>query len=510
MDNIPSYIARKHGKEEPDYLHEMLEDILKETYGVIIYQEQVMQIAQVMGGYTLGGADLLRRAMGKKIIAEMDAQRKIFVEGAIKNNVDKSQASGIFDLVAKFAGYGFNKSHAAAYAMISYRTAYLRANYPVEFLAASLNLDIHDTDKINNFIQDAKRHDIPVLLPDINESAALFEPQHVDGVWSLRYALGALKNVGVAAMQDVRQERLDNGAYKDVFDFVSRVNPKSLNKRQLENLVRSGAFDLLLDNRRQLYESAELIVLFGAKASEELNSQQESFFDMMSGGEVVRPDLPPVEEWGDQARLQNEFEALGFYLASHPLDEYVDILSVLRAQTSQYVEQELPEGSAQVDMAGVVLSRRIRSSQRGRFASVLLSDATGLFEAFIYDEDLLSDVRDLLESGSMLWLSTTIRKDEGGVRIMIERAEELEAVLDRLAVSLKVSLSDVAALPALRALLGQRNEGRSRVFISVEAKGHRVKIELPGKYPVNLNAFKAMKSLNGIDKIEAFGSSSAM
>ncbi|MEQ9575305.1 MAG: DNA polymerase III subunit alpha, partial [Rhodospirillales bacterium] len=250
MDNIPSYIARKKGDEVPDYLHPILEPILTETFGIMIYQEQVMQAAQLLSGYTLGGADLLRRAMGKKIKEEMDQQRQLFVDGAVQREVDGRKASDIFDQVAKFAGYGFNKSHAAAYALVAYQTAYLKANHPVEFLAASMTLDQHNTDKLNVFKQELDRMGVDLLSPDVNKSQVKFSVERDGGTSAIRYALAAIKNVGEGAMASLVEARKDGGPFKDVADFAHRLDPKVINKRQMENLIRAGALDSLNPNRR--------------------------------------------------------------------------------------------------------------------------------------------------------------------------------------------------------------------------------------------------------------------
>jgi DNA polymerase-3 subunit alpha len=262
MDNIPRYIACKHGKEQPDYLHPDLEEILKETFGVMIYQEQVMQIAQVLSGFSLGSADLLRRAMGKKIKSEMEAQRNAFIDGAVARGVDRNQAGQIFDQVDKFAGYGFNKSHAAAYALVAYQTAWLKANYPVEFLAASMTLDLGNTDKLNTFRQELGNLGIPLLPPDINDSDVVFgvrAPENENELGAIRYALAAIKNVGAQAMESVVAERRKNGPYKDIIDFAERIGAKAANKRQLENLIRAGAMDSLHKNRRQLFEGVDIL-----------------------------------------------------------------------------------------------------------------------------------------------------------------------------------------------------------------------------------------------------------
>src|SRR4051812_39887942 len=278
MENIPRYIAVKHGEEKPDYLHPALEEILKETHGIMIYQEQVMQIAQVLAGYTLGGADLLRRAMGKKIQSEMDAQRKTFVEGAVARGVAPGKAEQIFDQMAKFAGYGFNKSHAAAYALVAYQTAYLKANYPVEFLAASMTLDLGNTDKLNHFRQELGRLGIALLPPDINRSDVEFavEQDAKTGQPAIRYALAAVKGVGAQAMRDIVSERAGRGPFKDLFDFARRLDAKSFNRRQFENLVKAGAFESLNPNRAQSFAAADLLLREASRTAEERQDGQHT------------------------------------------------------------------------------------------------------------------------------------------------------------------------------------------------------------------------------------------
>src|SRR5262249_29824877 len=314
MENIPRYIAVKHGEEEPDYLHPEIEGILKETHGIMIYQEQVMQIAQVLAGYTLGGADLLRRAMGKKIQSEMDAQRKSFVEGTVGRGVAPGKAEQIFDEMAKFAGYGFNKSHAAAYGLVAYQTAYLKANYPVEFLAASMTLDLGNTDKLNHFRQELGRLQIPLLPPDINRSDVAFtvETDPKTDKAAIRYALAAVKGVGAQAMRELVAERNANGPYKDVFDFAWRLDTKSFNRRQFENLAKAGAFQSLNPNRAQTFAAAELLLRQASRAAEEREDGQHSLFAGIDAGFAARPSLPVVPDWPPVEKLQNEFEAIGF------------------------------------------------------------------------------------------------------------------------------------------------------------------------------------------------------
>ena len=377
MDNIPSYIKRKHGEEEPDYLHPSLEGILKETFGIMIYQEQVMQIAQTLSGFSLGGADLLRRAMGKKIQSEMDAQRQNFVEGAVANNVKEELAGGVFDQVAKFAGYGFNKSHAAAYALVAYQTAYLKANYPVEFFAASMSEDAGNTDKLSLFRTELDRLGIALLPPDINLSEVDFAVERVNESESaVRYALAALKNVGAAAMQTVVRERKEKGFYESLFDFAGRLDTGVMNKRQIENLGRAGAFDSLNPNRRQVFEAVETLVRHASAAQNDRESKQVNLFGVEDTAAVI-PPLPEMDDWVVQEKLQQEYEAVGFYLSSHPLASYkktCDKLGVV--ESASVTSGRVSEG--RIKLAGIVTSRRFTVSSRGaKMAFVQMSDAAG-------------------------------------------------------------------------------------------------------------------------------------
>ncbi|MGB1539649.1 MAG: DNA polymerase III subunit alpha, partial [Rickettsiales bacterium] len=421
MDNIPSYIARKHGKEKPDYLHPMLEEVLKETYGVIIYQEQVQKIAQILSGYTLGAADILRRAMGKKIKEEMDSQRILFTEGAVKNGVSEKQASSIFDLVAKFAGYGFNKSHAAAYALVAYQTAYLKANYPSEFIAASMNYDLNNTDKLSIFRQDATRLGIDMLPPDVNASVAEFsvevkadkkrgkeaEPalsdapceqqdvaQRTQNKKAIRYGLAALKNVGEAAMEALVAEREKNGPFKDLFDFAGRLDAKALNKRALENLVRAGALDSLNPNRKQVFESIDVLLAYSNAQARDRESNQESLF---GGSDIAMatPKLKDCKDWLPLERLHEEFSAVGFYLSAHPLEGYAKNLARMGVVSSGRFAEKLGGNYTSAKVAGIVTSIKNRVSDRGRFSFVSLSDVDSIFEVSIFDEELLASARDL-------------------------------------------------------------------------------------------------------------------
>ena len=505
MENIPRYIAVKHGQEEPDYLHPALEGILKETHGIMIYQEQVMQIAQVLAGYTLGGADLLRRAMGKKIQSEMDAQRKSFVEGATGRGVEARRAELIFDQMAKFAGYGFNKSHAAAYALVAYQTAYLKANHPVEFLAASMTLDMGNTDKLNHFRPELSRFGISLLPPDINRSGVDFtvEPDPKTGKPAIRYALAAVKGVGAQAMRDFVAERQANGPFKDLFDFSRRLDAKSFNRRQFESLAKAGAFDCLNPNRAQTLSGAETLLRQASRAAEERESRQESLFSGVDAksnwGFAARPSLPVVADWPPVERLQNEFDAIGFYLSSHPLDPYGKSLE--RAGILRFAD--LPAamaagGSTRFRLAGIVVGKKERTSARGsRYAFVQMADTSGMFEVTVFSE-VLAQSRAVLDGGQPLVVTIDVRHEDDSLRLTVQKIEPLDAVVAHAAAGLRVFVGEMEALPRLKTLFGHEPSGRGRVTLVLDLPRSEVEITLPGGFRVDPRFRAAVKSLPGV------------
>lgn len=497
MDNIPTYIARKHGKEKVDYLHPLLTEVLKETYGVIIYQEQVQKIAQVLAGYTLGAADLLRRAMGKKIKSEMDAQRATFVEGAKKNGVSQDQATNIFNLVDKFAGYGFNKSHAAAYAVVSYQTAYLKANYPVEFIAASMTYEMGSTDKLGQFRQEAQKFSIDLLPPDINKSEVEFSVEKQDsGTLSIRYALAALKNVGAAAMSALVEER-SHGLFKDIFDFVSRVDGAVLNRRQLESLVMAGCFDKLHAERRSLFESIDKLIATANHATQERESSQINLF---ANGVSAQQNhvLPKIDEWPMLEKLNHECAALGFYLSSHPLEGYAPAFKRMGVVSSASFAKQLTSQYKPLKLAGIVISSKIKVSPRGRFAFVQLSDAEGNFEVSIFDAELLNQSHELLISGSAILIHADGKADENGARLIAQKLEKLDtATQDIKAQSLTLIIGDVSEISKLKLLLHIVEKG-AKVKIIVPLIEGDVHIELTRRYDISTTALQAIYALANI------------
>ncbi len=500
MDNIPTYIARKHGTEKPEYLHPMLEQVLKETFGVIIYQEQVMQIAQLLAGYSLGEADMLRRAMGKKIRSEMEAQRGIFVERATARGVDKKQAASIFDLIAKFAEYGFNKSHAAAYAVIAYQTAYLKANYPVEFIAASMTYDMHNTDKLGIFREEAAHFRINLLPPDINRSGVLFSVE--DG--AIRYALAAVRNVGAQAMEQVVAQRNTGGEYKDIFDFVARAPAEAVNRRALEHLVKAGAFDSLHANRRQLFDCLDLIMGYGAAFQRDRESEQESLFAASGTSDLRKPALGEVSDWSALERLENEFAAIGFYLTSHPLAGYRTALEKMGVVSSSSLAEKLTGQYRSVRLAGVVTGRKFKASDKGRFAFVQLSDMGGVYEVSIFNEALLAQHRDNLENSRILLIQADAKMDDSGIRLIAQSISLFdEAWMKQQRIrgggALRITVNRPDALTQIRGLLGNPGEqGAMAITLSALLGNEYADIQLPGKYDVPQTVLDKIRVVNGV------------
>ncbi|WP_422007060.1 DNA polymerase III subunit alpha [Pyruvatibacter mobilis] len=499
MDNIPKYLACKKGDEEPDYLHPSLEPILTETFGIMIYQEQVMQIAQVLSGYSLGDADLLRRAMGKKIKEEMDKQKVRFVEGAEANNVDGKQAAGIFEQVAKFAGYGFNKSHAAAYALVAYQTAWLKANHPVEFLAASMNLDMGNTDKLNSFRREAQRLEIEVLPPDVNVSGADFTV--IDG--RISYALAAVRNVGKSAMRHLEEERTKGGVFRSVADFASRVSPKFVNKRAIENLACAGAFDRLDKNRARLHGSADRVMAEMSRAEAERESSQSSLFGDGPGAAAPDLRLGDQRDWAPMERLRHEMEAVGFYLSGHPLDDYRDTLRRARVKTyAEFVDSVQRGGGRVAKLAGTVAYKQERRAKSGNaFAFVGLSDGTGEFEAVIFS-DTLATARDYLEANMSVVVGVEADVDGEDVRLKISTVQPIDKVASETSNGLRLFVDDAAALESIKSCLPPRGRGQLSLILDAEKGRKEVEITLPGTFDVTPQARGALKAIPGVVHVE--------
>ena len=496
MENIPVYIERSKGRQDPDYLHPKLVEILTETYGVIIYQEQVMQIAQVLSGYSLGQADLLRRAMGKKIKEEMDEQRDCFVEGALVNGVDKQDAVRIFDLVAKFAGYGFNKSHAAAYALISYQTAYLKANYCIEFFVALMNTDINDTDKLNILCRDACRNGIQILPPNINKSGSKFIIEGND----IRYALGACKNVGLAMVSEIDRIVQKDGPFKDIFDFVERMERKSVNKKLIESLAKAGTFDCLGVAREVVCGSVDMLTDYCNSYNEEKDSQQANMFGDMGDLSIVRPKLnDSVKSWSADDRLYNEFVALGFYLSEHPLDRHKASLVAMGVTPIEQLTADM-KGQT-VYIVGTILNYRVRTSRRGsKMLSIVMSDPSSMISFYVYEEAIPDT--DILAAGLSIFVEAGINvDDEGGVRITAVGIMALKDIMKNRSCAILIKIDSSMNMADLFKLLGDVSliSGNATILLeSVGEDGCIYKFTLPGKYKFAADDINDIKNIGGV------------
>lgn len=502
MDNIPTYCRRKLGLEDPTYLHPKMEPILSETHGIIVYQEQVMQVAQALSGYSLGEADLLRRAMGKKIKAEMDAQRDRFVKGAIEGGLKKEVASEIFDLLAKFADYGFNKSHAAAYAVVAFQTAYLKANYPVEFLAASMTLDIGNTDKLSEFRRDAERIGIKVERPSINRSGVDFDV--AEG--AIRYALGAIKGVGRAAVESIVAARAKAGSFRDLADFARRIDTRLVNRRTIEALISAGTLDELEPERAKAMAAVDGMLALSNRTREAAEGGQSELFGGGGAGEAFR--IPPFEPWSPAERLQREHDAVGFFLSGHPLDDYEHVLKRLRVQSyADFARNVRASGTSIAKVAASVIDKSERRTRSGsKMGIVQLSDPSGQFEAILFSEGLQRH-RELLEPGTALVLRLSAVLDGDEVRPRIEDVERLDDLANRQKQDLCIFLRDDKALASIAERVrprgeGTRAEGKISLVMILDDGAQEVEIELPGRYPVNQQIANAVRAAPGVVSVE--------
>ena len=495
MENIPKYIACKKGEEKPDYMDPLLEDVLKETNGVIIYQEQVMQIAQILANYSLGEADILRRAMGKKIKSEMDDQKERFVNGALNNGIKRDKANYIFDLVAKFAGYGFNKSHAAAYALIAYQTAYLKTYFPEYFLTALMTMDIENTDKLSIFANECKRMDIKILPPSVNYSLMRFDVQ--DG--AIRYGLGAIKNASQQSMVKINDEVLENGNFKTLHDFAQRLDHSILTKKNLENLSYAGAFDEIEPNRNVVYSSVDILSNISTSSEKAKSDNQENFF----GEEFKSFDhisLPSVPIWTNEIKLQKECSAIGFYLTGHPLEDYEDLIE--RQNITSY-SSAIGGDDYKYKIAGTISYIMERRSKGGkRFAFVGLTDSNGPFEITIFS-NLLSRVRDQIVPGISVIIDVEIQREKNNNRLLTNSITPINEFSSQTLRNMKIYIDDPQSLKTIKSRLNQ--SGKSQVsicFLSILNEAHRVEISLGSKFYIDPSIINTIKDIDGVSKIE--------
>jgi DNA polymerase-3 subunit alpha len=496
MENIPVYNARKHGDEEIESIHPKIDYLLKETQGVIVYQEQVMQIAQVLSGYSLGEADLLRRAMGKKIKAEMDQQRARFVEGAMANKVSKGQSDNIFDLLAKFANYGFNKSHAAAYAVVSYQTAYFKAHYPVEFLAASMTLDMANTEKVNDFRQDAKRLGITVVPPSVQTSFRQFET----GDNRIYFSLAAIKGVGEAAVEHIVEARGDK-PFAGLEDFCLRTDPKMINRRVWESLICAGAFDCFGVDRALLSNGLDRLMAYAQRAvADKVSGQSDMFGSSSSGPEKLT--FQPVSSWLASEKLLKEFQVLGFYLTAHPLDTYSATLAKLRVQNFANFSGAVKQGAVAGRLAGTMISKQERKTRTGNKMGIFVfSDASGQFETVLFSETL-GQYRDVLEVGKSYVVTVAADERPEGISLRLQTAQSLEEKSVQMQKAMRIFVRDAAPLRTLASHLAVKGEGLVSFIVIKDDGKKEIEVALSERYRISPEVAAAMRASPGVVDVE--------
>ena len=486
MSNIPIYNDCKHGKREPDYLHPKLEKILKPTYGVIIYQEQVMQIAQALSGFTPGEADILRHAMGKKKRAEIEKQKQRFVEGAFKNGISKDVAAGIFLKIEPFAEYGFNKSHAAAYAVIAYQTAYLKTYFPHEFFAASMTMELSNQNKLSEFHEELKRLNINVIRPDINTCFANFMSNGKDFL----YALGAIKNVGYEAISNVIDERTKNGKFKNISDFINRINPKNINKLQLEGLVRAGAFDKININRQSLFNSIPNIIL---KSKNNFENKMANQIDLFEDEFKTNDDfLEKIDDWNIDSKLSKEFETLGFFISDHPLNQYKIIFNQYNIVNYDYFENE--KNSLSSNIACTVLKVQEKKTLKGNsYAIVKLSDLSSVFELFIFSDVYELNRDKLIEGNSLMITLMKNYADEAKTqrKINVKKIVTLKEVVNSNFEELKFKINNFEELTKLKNL--SKKDGKTKITFQISDKDNNYTFALNDKRYIDNNLINELK-----------------
>ena len=494
MDNIPSFINRKHGTEDVAYPHPALSSVLDETYGIIVYQEQVMQIAQLLSGYSLGEADMLRRAMGKKIKAEMDSQRVRFREGAGPNGVSEGLADEIFDLLAKFANYGFNKSHAAAYAWVSYQTAYLKEHFPHEFYAASMTLDMAQTDKLSDFRREAGKKGIEVVPPCVNRSEVVFSVKED----RIHYGLSAVKGVGRAMAEHIVEVR-GNTPFKDLGDFARRVDPRVLNKRTLETLVNAGAFDGLVPRREVAFAAIDTVMGTAQALTADRSTGQGFMFDDPADTAFRLPAGVPA--WTTTEKADRELSAIGFHLSAHPLDAYADLFEKLRVQRWGDFERAVKDGASAGRLAGTISGRQDRRTRKGTPMMILtLSDQTGSFEVIAFSEQI-TEFGALLQPGKSVILQVGADERAEGISLRLLSAQAIDGIEDTIERRLTVFAADVKALGPINAQLKRGGEGKVNFVVIRDGGAREYEIELPGAYRITAEVAGGIKALDGVTDV---------
>ncbi|SVB47160.1 uncharacterized protein METZ01_LOCUS200014, partial [marine metagenome] len=485
----------KHDQRKPDYLHPRLEKILKPTYGVIIYQEQVMQIAQELSGFTAGEADILRRAMGKKKRAELEKQKQNFIEGAFKNGINKEIAASIFLKIEPFAEYGFNKSHAAAYAIIAYQTAYLKTYFPNEFFSASMTMDISSQNKLSEFYEELKRLNINIVRPDINKCFADFRS---DGN-NFYYALGGIKSVGYEAISNIVKERINNGNFKSINDFIERINPKDINKLQLEGLVKSGAFDKINNNRKALFNSIPNFILKSKNIFENKIANQ---IDLFSKDETKNNDfVPNYNDWKFEERLSKEFEAVGFFISDHPLNQFKALIDDYNiVEFNKFINNDITE---ETNIIATLLKIQEKKTQKGNsYAIVKFSDLSSVFELFIFSEVLELNRNILIEGNSLLiTLKKNISEDENRFkRINVRKIVSLKDLLNKPISEIEFEMINRNKIEDISKILNKK--GNTEVRLKVKENEHNLIFQLKNKRFIEKKSINLLKTQDILTNIK--------
>ena len=503
MENIPKFCRVKNNLQDREFIHPSIDTLLDETQGIIIYQEQVMEIARKMAGYSLGEADLLRRAMGKKIKKDMDAEKPRFISGALKNKIDNVLANRVWLLLERFANYGFNKSHAAAYALVSYQTCWLKANYPVEFMAAVMNNDINFTDKLSFYKQEVNELGILLTPPSINKSVEVFS---VDSD-KIIYALGALKNVGIESMRNIISVRNTGGDFKDIFDFANRVELRKIGKRSLEMLIYAGVFDEISNNRNQLFQSIDILVEYSNICFSEKNTGQNNLFGE-TNNLLSYPDLKLIEDWNSSEKLKKEYEAIGFYLSAHPLDDYSKLFKSQKIEKFSELNEILKSGPKLIKISGSVLSKQERISNKGnKFAFIQFSDPSGFFEVTAFS-DVLDFYNNLLQPSQNLILSCQATLEENQPKLLLRKVEKISDVLNSLEdLGIRIFIDDHNAVSFLKEqleILDNENLKKSPIKIVVISKEFDVELDLPNSYRITNDVINSINHIPGVLQVERF------
>ena len=499
MDHIPSFCNRKHGKEKIEYLHPLLEKVLEETYGIIVYQEQVMQIAQVLSNYTLGEADLLRRAMGKKIQKEMDAQKNRFIEGAKSNKISINEASKIFDLVNKFAGYGFNKSHAAGYALLAYQTAYLKTNFPYEFMTATFNYSIDRTDRIILLNKELSNLNIEFKKPDVNHSQAKFSIEENNGLKSIRFGLSAIKGVGINSMSNLVKERENNGKFIDIIDFMNRLKGDVINKRQLEKLVQAGSFDSIETNRAKLfYNVPKFVEIYGGSNFKDQNQAMLFEENKLSFDDSNLFDQQ-IDDWSSGFLLKNELEVIGFYFSSHPVSLYPKNY-FRRNNIIEWNQIKLNEDIKSAKIVGSILDIKERSNKEGRkYAFLTVSTLESQIELTIFS-DKLNDFRNLIKEGNLLLFHIDISRDIENMRLIIRKIEDFEQTFSNQKKIINIYLQQYFEIDLLEKLFKKSNRKNEKLYLYIDKDNKLISFDFSDKFEVI--SYKYLDKLLDAKKID--------